>query len=72
LREDSNDPLATFFTSEDPAGSLEQIVVEFLNGGAEPLQNYLISGRNVGRYQTDIRQISGRYRADIKMKLLEK
>lgn len=44
-REDSNDPLVSFFTSSDPVGSLDQIVEEVLNGG-ERLQNYLILGDN--------------------------
>jgi len=38
-REDSNDPLVSFFTSSVPAGSLDQIVEEVLNG-------YLILGDN--------------------------
>lgn len=46
MREASSDPLASFFASPDPAGSLDQIVEEVLSGGTEPLQNYLNQGDN--------------------------
>jgi len=39
--EDSSDPLASFFATEDSAGSWDQIVKDLL-----PLQNYLILGDN--------------------------
>ena len=47
--EDSSDPLASFFATEDSAGSLDQIVKDLL-----PLQNYLILGRSIGREQNKI------------------
>ena len=45
-REDSNDPLVSFFTSSVPAGSLDQIVEEVLNG-------YLILGWDITRYYNE-------------------
>ena len=51
-REDSNDPLVSIFTSSGPAGSLDQIVEEVLNGG-EQLQNYLILGWNISGYYNE-------------------
>ena len=44
-REDKeDDPLGSFITCADPAGSLDQIVEAL-----KALQNYLISGGNIGR-----------------------